>query len=247
MIKELEAVLLKTIPNNGKPIVIYSAIWPLVRHFKMPENEIGSNILDIILKNFQSTIFLPTFTNGFVNGICDLDQTPSITGLLSEQFRKMDGVKRTKCPFFSFGVYGKDQKEVVDLIPTEAWGKNSLYEWFYEKDVNIVTIGTHATHCSFTHYAEYLYKDKITYREPKIFKGTLIHESKKIEMEIMHLVRSLNQNAINDFTWLLNSFLEDGMTLNKLSGISFSSMSAKTKINRIRKFLDKDINCLVKK
>lgn len=245
---EISTTLKDTIPTDGSPLVIYSALWPFVRHFKKPEIELAQIFIESLLKLYPNrTLLFPTFTNGFVDGVCDLDATKSTTGILSEEFRETNGVRRTICPFFSFAAIGKHQSELINLKPKLAWGEGSLYEWIYKTNATIITIGLHPTHCSFTHYAEAVNRDLIPYRTTKTFNGKIIHEGKTFDSETTLLVRDLNHKVINDFTWLMDPYLENGMVIKKLEGIGFSAIKAKTKIDLITSYLKKDNLCLIKK
>ncbi|OGI17027.1 MAG: hypothetical protein A2255_10785 [Candidatus Melainabacteria bacterium RIFOXYA2_FULL_32_9] len=248
MLLNIEKALKNLLGNDSRPIVIYSAIWPFARIVKLPEKELCKAILDILVNvtGPDRTLFMPTFTNGFKDGICDLDKELSLTGTLSEEFRKLKHVRRTICPFFSFAALGPDTSKVVNLRPIDAWGEDSLYEWLHNNDAHIVTLGLHPTHCSFTHRAEWLTKDKITYRYIKEFDGNIIHEGQKIPVKERLFVRQLNPSPINDFTWLLDKYKQSGMQQIIIEGISISEMSAKAKINTILEVLEIDSLALIK-
>jgi aminoglycoside N3'-acetyltransferase len=74
-----------------------------------------------------------------------------ITGVISESFRQRPDARRSRSAFFSFAMTGPDRDDLVALMPREAWGEGSLYHWMLAADTQIVTIGIHPTHCSFSH------------------------------------------------------------------------------------------------
>ena len=236
------------IKYDDKPVVIFSAMWPLLKATKIYDGDLGCrNLLDLIYKITDERILLmPTFARGFVNGICDLDNEPSQTGILTELFRKQNGVKRTICPYFSFSFRGNNSSKLLNLKNKDAWGNGSLYEWMYKNDVHIVTIGVHPTHCSFTHYAEWLKKDKIFYRHNKTFSGNVIYKKKMMPYKTTLLVRDVNYKVRNDFLWLLDIFKKNGMQHAVINGISISEISARVKIDIVTDQIDKNPYALIK-
>lgn len=244
MLNELEKTIKDLLKDFNKNVVVYSAIFPFVKLIKNKPEEFCNDVLDILINN-SSTLFLPTFTSGFKNGLCNLDGEPSSTGVLTEIFRKRDEVQRTFCPFFSFGVFGECANETIVLRPIEAWGKGSLYEWFYNNKVTILTLGTHPTHCSFTHYAEWLMKDLITYRYDKSFEGKITYNGKTEDCKTALFVRNLDPSPMNDWTWAINEFLNAGMKMEEFQGIKISAINAKNKIDALLPLIEKDPYCLI--
>jgi len=246
-LEELKVNLKEIIGNKDRPVAVFSALWPLLRASKLSGKELSKEILSILNEILDGrTLLMPAFASGFKDGVCNLDNDPSYTGALSEYFRMQPGTRRTVCPFFSFAVNGTDSEELVELCPKDAWGRGSLYDWMYDNDVKIVTIGTHPTHCSFSHYAEWVMRDLISYRYSKEFSGSVIHEGRKFDVNFNMFVRRLEPMAINDFTWLLKKYKENGMQHRTVEGVSISSMNSKRKIDLITGMIEKDPLVLVK-
>lgn len=248
MNNDFKGVFKELIPNDDRPIVVFSAMWPLVYALKKNASEITDSVLDALMesKNEQQSLFMPSFTNGFQDGVCNLDTEASSTGVLSEKFKKMNGSKRTISAFFSFVVNGKDSLETTNLRAEEAWGVGSLYEWFHLQDAHIVTIGVHPTHCSFTHRAEWLARDIIKYRYEKSFKGKIICANQELLIQEKLYVRLLKPEVITDWTWLLDLYKENGMNIIKHNNMVFSEMSAKRKMDLIVPILKENPLALVK-
>jgi aminoglycoside N3'-acetyltransferase len=235
------------IGNEDKPIAVFSALWPLARASKLPAEDLCREVLTIINEVADGrTVLMPAFAGGFKNGICNLDAEPSHTGALSEHFRVQPATRRSVCPFFSFAVSGNKADEIVALRPKDAWGAGSLYELIYNDNVKILTLGVHPTHCSFTHYAEWVMRDLISYRYSKEFFGNVIHEGKLFPLKINLFVRCLEPSVINDFTCLIDIYKQNGMKHQTVDGVSISSMDAKVKIDIIKEIMKKDPLSLVK-
>jgi len=132
---------------NNRPLVAYTALWPFLRNYPEKPEQISKIIIEVMLKYFPNFL-MPTFTKGYVNGICNLDIESSTTGFISEFFRQKYSTVRTLTAFFSFAVVGEYQNELANLRPQHAWGENSLYHWFEEIDAIAMMFGTDPTHCS---------------------------------------------------------------------------------------------------
>jgi hypothetical protein len=189
---------------------------------------------------------MPTFTQGFVNGICNLDISPSTTGTISEAFRKRPNVKRTLSAFFSYAFIGPGSEELVDLIPLHAWGEHSIYEWMEKKNVIFLLFGTHPTHCSYIHRFEWLCRENISFRFNKTFHGTLIRNSQEINWNETLFVRNLNPPVINDFTGLENILSKTCMKQIIINGIPISSYTSQQLLTYVLPIIQNDPFSIVK-
>ena len=214
--------------DSDRPIVVYAALWPLARALRQP----GPDLIDTLLTRLQElagrhrTLMMPTFTGGFRDGFCDLDREPSRTGQLSEAFRARTGVVRTVSAFFSFAVSGPDRDALMALRPKHAWGDGSVVDWMERRNVRFVMLGTHPTHCSYLHRMEWLLQDRIPYRHVKKFLGVVRHQGADLAIEEQLFVRSLQPNAVNDFTVLKAPLLQAGMRQILVQGASVAAMDA---------------------
>lgn len=242
IIDDIVMELGEIVGDQQENIVIYSALWPLLRLANMPTQELVAELCNKVMNKFSGcTILMPTFTSGFdKDGFCNLDITPSQTGALSEYFRSCLGVKRTRSAFFSFAVYGPNIEKLSTLKPEEAWGTGSLYEWMYNQDAAIVTMGLHPTHCSYTHYGEWLNKKKIPYRFNKKFSGTLIHDDVTREHSEILFIRKSDPEPIIDFTNLLPTYLASGMQVANPHDYPISFIGAKKKMDVVNSTLHKN-------
>lgn len=97
--KQFDLAIKKLLRDFNKTIVVYSAIFPFAKLIKEDPKKYCLGLIDILKYNTDS-LFMPTFTNGFTNGVCNLDKEKSTTGALTEIFRTLKNTKRTFCPFF---------------------------------------------------------------------------------------------------------------------------------------------------
>ena len=91
-------------------------------------------------------------------------------------------------------------------------------------------MGLHPTHCSYTHYGEWLNREQIPYRFNKTFSGTLIcRQVSTLETETL-FVRQRDPDPINDFTYLLPQYITSGMLISKPHQYPISCINAQSKI-----------------
>lgn len=244
----IKSIIQNIFESGDKAYVIYSAMWPLSLATHLPTEQISNLLLQELVYQLKpnQTLLMPTFTHGFVDGCCNLDTEKSTTGILSESFRNLKETKRTCSAFFSFGVLGADADSLIKLRPEHAWGEGSLYEWMHYNDAQIVTFGTHPTHCSFTHRAEWLSKDIVSYRMEKSFSGKIIKDDVQSDLTETLYVRQYNPTPKNDWTWLETEFMQSGMKVYSCNGVKVTSMSAKKKMEIILPHIKKNPLCLLK-
>ena len=233
-LKSVEVAIKEAIGDDNRPVVVYSSMWPFLKEMKQNDLAAVEKLVDILLDVIgERSILMPTFTGGFVDGICDLDSENSSTGILTELFRKLPGVKRTLSAFFPFSVYGEAIDEVYNLKPMTAWGDGSLYEWMELRDVCFLLLGTQPTQCSYLHRFEWLARNKINYRFNKTFKGKLIRDGISQEVEETLYVRELSPPVVNDFT-TLQPFLEKiGPKTASINGVSIASYHAQELLTNV--------------
>lgn len=123
MLDDIVDLCAELIGDDGRPVVVYAAIWPLARLLGTRDRTLPDQLssrLEAIVGDHRS-LLMPTFVPGYTNGLCDLDAAPSLTGQLSEAFRRRSGVRRTVSAFFPFAVRGPDADAVIALRPQQVW------------------------------------------------------------------------------------------------------------------------------
>lgn len=231
---EVKDSIIKVTSNDSRPVVIFSSIWPLMNEAKRKDRKFVNELLDVILETFKGrTILMPTFTSGFRDGVCNLDNEKSSTGALSETFRTYKGVQRTKSAYFPFSFLEDKSGDLERLIPKHSWGEGSVYEWMEVNDVDFLMLGSDATHCSYLHRLELLAKDYINYRYDKTFKGKLILNGEEFDHEETLYVRSLDPVMENDFRALEPILKSNGMKESDIRGIRITGYTAKEVKNSV--------------
>ena len=99
--------LIKQHKNYQKrPLIIYSAVWPFLKIMKGKKNKIILDIFKVLtnLRSKNQDLLMPSFGNGYKDGIFNSDNEKSKNGILSEMFRIHPKSERTLSAFFSYNI-----------------------------------------------------------------------------------------------------------------------------------------------
>jgi len=238
---ELQSNMAALVGENDRPIVVYGALWPIMREMRRSDSAVVDEILEAVIQVAAGCdLLMPSFAEGYRDGVCNLDEAPASTGVLSEHFRRRPESLRTLSAYFSFNVLGSAKAELGGLMPWDVWGEGSVYDWMEQRNARFLMLGTHPTHCSYLHRLEWLVRDQLPYRYRKPFIGTLIRGGEPIPCEETLYVRSLTPPAKNDFTVLLPVLREAGMLEQPLRGISLAAYDACAARDAILPLLQRD-------
>lgn len=168
--------------------------------------------LDTIIKIFQfvlgprGTLIMPTFTYSFCNNeIYDVNQSPSTVGVLTEYFRKMEGVKRTKHPIFSFAVWGEQADEYIENDSVDAFGDNGVYGKLIRDNGKLLLFGAPR---GYTFYYLSEERVRVDHRYFKYFQGEVKDKESSYIIEVPYYVRKLDKKSILDED-KLSSYLKE--------------------------------------
>ena len=235
-LEHLKDALHKVVTTDDRPVVVSAAMWPLLKTMGRKDPGAVYEVLELLIDLYgQRGLLMPCFSAGFdAQGRCDLDQVPSSTGVLSEAMRGRPGTVRTLSAWFSYLALGPCVQEVAELVPVEAWGAGSLYEWMEDRDVCFLLLGTHPTHCSYLHRLEWLARDVLTYRFNKSISGILVRDGQARQVKETLFVRQLDPvEAVNDFTKLMPYLRAGGMREASVAGVSLSAYEARSLLNSV--------------
>lgn len=197
----LRALFEGLLGRDERPVVAFAGLWRIMSAFPSKETA-ARDVLDALLEAVGPgrTLFMPTFTPGFHEGLIDLDTAPATTGLINEMLRNTPGALRSASAFFSFAGYGPQAREASALRPLDIWGDGSFYEWMERKDAHCLMIGVPRTNCSYLHRLEWLLRDRLPYRHRKEFSGQAILEGASFTLTERLFVRDAKTDPHND--WL---------------------------------------------
>ncbi|MGL4778113.1 MAG: AAC(3) family N-acetyltransferase, partial [Aeromonas veronii] len=103
----------------------------------------------------EGTLLVPTFTYSLTRQVCfDRVTSPSEVGLMTELFRTLPDVGRTRDPIFSMAVWGAGGDEIITAGGHDCFGQDSPFAWLAAHDGWIAGFACHPDRITFTHYVE---------------------------------------------------------------------------------------------
>lgn len=166
--------VLDSIPiHKNKPVVfVHSGLFP----FGLIEGGV-SGVCETLIDwvGHSGTLLMPTFTFRKVDAWHE-NNTPSETGVLTEHFRKLPGVKRNIHPIHSVAAFGKQAEYLTSEIDSSSFGPKSVFAKMFELKATNISLGTEFEGgATYLHYIEEL--AKVPYRE-YVTLGTKVVNSK---------------------------------------------------------------------
>lgn len=126
----------------GDVLCVHSQIFGLGKPL-VDKNEFMGTIIQIFQETIgrTGTLIMPTFSYSFCNKeIYDINNSPSVVGVLTEYFRNMSDVYRTAHPIFSFALWGNRIEEYLDVGP-DAFSLDSVYGKMIRDNGKILMFG----------------------------------------------------------------------------------------------------------
>jgi len=192
----------------------------------------------------KGNVIMPTFSYSFCKDeIFDLKKTPSTVGILTEHFRKIEGVLRSLDPIFSVAAFGPDKEYYVD-VGNDCFGEKSIFEKLHTKNGKFLFLGD-TFDITYMHFVEQNFK--VPYRYIKKFKGNIKIGRDLKEFVFDYNVRPLDKNVNYDL-WKIADYLNSCNVL-KESDLGYSKIKMVTAVdafNEITKGLKEDIYLLLK-
>lgn len=103
----------------------------------------------------HGTLLMPVFSDPQPDGRFELLRTPSRTGLITETFRTMPGVRRSHHPTHSVAAWGRRRDDLLDGHDrTTALGIDSPIHKAAQRGAHVLMIGCDMTRTSLVHVAE---------------------------------------------------------------------------------------------
>lgn len=217
-VQDLYEILERLQIGRGDVLCVHSQIFSFGRPLVSKEN-----FLKIIISVLKKTVgengilIMPAFSYSFCrNEVFDVRNTPSTVGLLSEYFRKSDGVIRSLHPIFSFSVWGNRKEEYIDIGP-DAFGLDSIYGKMLRDNGKILMFGANKGY-TFYHLAEE--HVNVRHRYFKNFSGEMIDaEGNRKLVQVPYFVRDLSIKSDLDEKkisfFLLENNLQNQVTFGK--------------------------------
>ena len=155
VLKSLKAVGV----SKGDTIFVHSGIgnFGLLKEAK-DKFELSNVFIDCFLNAVGSrgTVCMPTFSYSFAKKKnFDVLKTPSLTGTMTEVFRKREGVVRSCNPNHSVVASGFRKDFLTTCLSKTSFGANTFFSRLLKADAKNVFFGVDLNHsCTFIHFIE---------------------------------------------------------------------------------------------
>ena len=145
----------------------------------------------------EGTILVPAYSYSFCKGeVFDVQNTPATIGPISEYFRLLPNVIRSRDPIFSVAGLGAGADELLSDLPRTCFGKGSLYDRLAQINAQILLIGLGLDYATFRHYPEEICK--VPFRFKKKFNGLIKDGDSLYQEDWNYNVRIMAKNCYPD-------------------------------------------------
>lgn len=165
----------------------------------------------------EGTLLVPTFTYSLTRQVCfDRATSPSEVGLMTELFRTLPYVGRTRDPIFSMAVWGAGGDEIITAGGHDCFGQDSPFAWLAAHDGWIAGFACHPDRITFTHYVEQ--QLGVDYRFMKRFEGEVCEGGAVRPWYCDYFVRRLDLASEIDLSRLVDALKCQGKWRQALFG-----------------------------
>lgn len=145
--------------NKGDCIYVVSDMLELGKSCREQGNKL---VLDELIDSLQEmvgedgTLLFPTFNWDFCKGVAfDCNKTPVRTGALPKAALKRQDFARTAHPLYSFAVWGKHSRELLQNQAKDAFGPGTVFEKMFQWNAKVLVIGLPAlSGVTYIHHVE---------------------------------------------------------------------------------------------
>ena len=149
-------------------------------------------ILELIGKS--GTLIIPTFTYSATKGeVFDVDESPSVVGILTEYFRQRPGVCRSLNPIFSVAAIGAMAEKFKKSSIEDCFGRDSSFALIHKMNAWIFTLGCSFNRITFIHYIDQ--EEQVDFRYFKSFPALIAYKGETKNFKVRYLVRDINRRT----------------------------------------------------
>lgn len=219
--------------NPGDMVYISSELLMLMwKCQKKKEHFDANDLLDHFMElvGEEGTILIPTYNFDYSNqGYYDRRNSISTVGFLGNIALERKDYIRTQHPMHSFAVWGKYQRQLIDMNNSNSFGEDSPFAFMIEHGAKEIGIGIddYSKACTFVHYVEV--KAEVPYRFIKTFQGTYIDldgTTKEYIVKYSAKDRTIQYKELSEGMWEVMSANGAGARWN-LDGIPIYSIDMK--------------------
>ena len=188
--------------KTGSVLMLHSDAIFLAQTCPMPKKDRFALFFDALKEVIgpKGTLVIPTFTYSATRKEAFIvEDTPSTVGELTEYFRKLPEVRRSRDPILSVAVLGEKSKQFCEAGVDDTFGENSVFDLLDQCNAWLGCVASKflVTH---THYVEQ--KVGVDYRFFKNFRYKIIENGKEKNGVLKYYARELNRKTGMDLIHL---------------------------------------------
>ena len=193
----------------------------------------------------EGTLVIPTFTYSATKGEpFSVEETPSTVGDLTEYFRKMPVVKRTRDPIFSVAVIGQKTNQFCEVRVGDSFGKNSIFDLLDQSNAWLGCVASKFL-VTYTHFVEQ--SVGVDYRHFKNFEYRIIENGVEQKGVLKYYVRDLKRKSEMELSLLEKRLKEkEQFQIGKIGRFSISLVSCKDFRREAEYLISVNGNALIK-
>lgn len=247
MNKKLNKLFSQLKIRKNQNIIFHSNIAGILQFNKLNKNNACSYLFNYLKKKItnKGTLLVPTYNYDFTKGAAfNLKKTPSQVGFFSNYLLKRYYSKRTPNPVFSHLVFNPTNNFNKDISHNYAFGTKSIFNKLLLNKFKIICFCCSTDRITFLHHIENLMN--VEYRFLKKFKGTLIDNNKKYNIDYNYFVAKKNiKHAIRENK--INNLIDDKFFIEKNFGrFKCYSVDANMLASKLLKKIKNNIYYLIK-
>jgi aminoglycoside 3-N-acetyltransferase len=171
-------------------------------------NELLGGVLDAL--GDGGTLIMPTFTYSATKGEpFNPRRTPSEVGMLTEHFRLLPGVLRTRHPIFSVASRGRLAPLIAQATIHDCFGKDTVFDLLVRHDAWLACLACPFDRLTFIHHVEQ--SVGVDYRYFKHFPFEIISDDAVERGVVRYYVRDLERRTAVRLAPLRDALAEAGL------------------------------------
>jgi len=156
----------------------------------------------------NGTVLMPTYTFSYIeNEKYSPSTSTSLSGTLTEIFRKRKTSLRSLHPLYSIAAEGKNAKYYTKVDDTTSFGSKSFFAKLHAQNAKILFFGAPFSSIKYIHYIEH--SNQIFYFKTKTISGTTVVNKKEHDNEFTYFSPPSDGSVVYDFFKLEEHLVEN--------------------------------------
>lgn len=198
------------------PVLVHSDLRELIRRTRVAASDRGrftTGVVDRIRDAFvDRPLWMPAFNYEFArSGLFDVRTTPSMVGVLSEDFRTTRAAWRSPVPVFSIAGEGAEPNLDPARPEVRPFGTDSLFARLTQAHGSVVMVGCGISFATLIHHAEVADGLEPLYRYEKTFTGRIVDaQNAEQDVTVVYHVTDLRRRVTYNWPRIHSVMADDG-------------------------------------